>query len=228
MFFRLLVTLFVLLAWNVAAGERPRVLTMTGTGIVALPPDMAWISIGVEVKSATAEAALSQNSTRMTEIFAMLKNQGIASKDVQTTQLAVHPQWNSQKTSYDKPLSITGYIATNVVQIRLRDLGSLGVVLDSLTKTGANRIQGVRFSVLNPTPHLDQARILAVAEAVRKARLFAKAAGVSLGDILAINETGNEPRPMFRAKALAMTDEVPIAGGELSLRAEITIQFAID
>jgi len=225
--FRLLFSLILVLATPVSAQDGLRVLTMSATGQVAVAPDMATVSVGVEVEAPTADRALRLNSARMKEVLALLGERGIADKDLQTVQFDVHPQWNNQKTSYDQPLEITGFIATNVVQVRIRQLDLLGPVLDALTKSGANRIQGVRFSVTNPGPYLDQARAAAVHEAIRKAGIYADAAGVTLGAILSIAEDSQTNAPMFRTAA-AMADAVPIAEGEVTITASATLRFAFE
>lgn len=224
---RLLFCLILLVPSYANAEAAPRILTISGAGQVTVAPDLALVSVGVEVGAPTADRALKLNSARMQEVFASLEQAGIAPGDIQTSQLSIHPQWDSQQTSYDKPISIKGFIATNVVQVRLRDLARLGQVLDALTRSGANRIQGVRFDISEPGQHLDRARQLAVADALRKARLIADAAGVTLGPIQTI-EASDGGQTFYRAEAARMADGVPIAEGELSLNANVTIRFAIE
>ncbi|MFT5005128.1 MAG: hypothetical protein ACI861_000412 [Paracoccaceae bacterium] len=203
-------------------------LTIVGTAQVATQPDMAKISVGVEVEADTAENALKLNSMHMHDVFAVLRAEKIADRDIQTSQFSLHPQWHSQNSSTGKPPKIVGFVATNVVTIRVRDLDMLGKVLDGLTKSGANRIQGIEFGVVDPTPILDEARKLAVHEAQRKAALYADAAGVQLGAILSISEgRAASPQPNFRAAAM-MADSVPIAQGELVISATVTINFSIE
>lgn len=223
--FRLILIVLFLFSGPVVAQQETGVITMRGTGHVAVKPDMATFTVGVEVQAPTADRALRLNSVRMKEVFALLEDRGIAARDIQTSQFSVHPQWNNQ-TSLNRPLEITGFVATNTVQVRIRDLALLGSVLDSLTKSGANRIQGVRFTVANPAPHLDEARKKALTEASRKAKLFADAAGVSLGVVLSIQEGGATPSPVYRMEA-AMSGGAPIAEGEQTLSADVTIRYAI-
>ncbi len=225
-FFRLLLVFF-LISGPVFAEEPQGVLVSKGVGQVAVAPDVAMISVGVEVQAPTADRALRLNSARMKEVLALLDERGIAPKDIQTTQFSLHPQWQDKKSSYDQPLAIAGFVVTNVVNVRIVNLGMLGAVLDSLTKAGANRIQSVRFLVSEPQPHLDEARQLAIIEARRKALMMAEAAGVTLGPILSIEEAGSGPDPVFRAEAAFVSAAAPIAEGELALSAEVTIRFAI-
>ncbi|NOX41788.1 MAG: SIMPL domain-containing protein [Alphaproteobacteria bacterium] len=204
------------------------VLTMSGIGEALGAPDIALIDIGVELRAPTAEQALRQNSGRMKDVFALLAASGIKPRDIQTSQFSLFPQWEDQKSPYNKPLQIVGFKVTNALNVRVRDLAQLGSILDALTKAGANRIQSVRFSVDNSERYLDAARRAAVVDAIRKAKITAKAAGVSLGAILSISESRtSNPEPVFRMSALA-ADTVPISGGELKFTAGVTIRFALE
>jgi uncharacterized protein YggE len=106
----------------------------------------------------------------------------------------------------------------------------VGTILDVLTQTGANRINNISFGIQKPRPHKDEARRLAVADARIKAELYAQAAGVELGQVISISESGGivQPRSMARMEVVAMAaDAVPVAAGEMGLRATVTIVFAL-
>lgn len=202
-------------------------ITMTGQGAVAVRPDLAEISVGVSTEARTAAEALQANAVQMNQVFALLSQQNIDKRDIQTSQFSVHPQWSNQQTSYDKPLEIIGFVATNIVRIRVREIAGLGGVLDALTGAGANRIDSISFSVADPAPYLDEARKRAVADALHKAELFARAAGRALGEIEEISEVQAEAQPMFKVEAMRMMDSSPIAEGEQVISAEITIRWAL-
>ncbi len=228
MIYRLCLGLVLMFAHPAFAQQAQAVLTVVGTGQVSAVPDMATISVGVEVEAPNAELALKQNAARMHEIIDTLKALEIAPRDIQTSQFSLYPQWSNRSSSSTKPPKITGFVATNVVFVRVRALDRLGETLDALTTSGANRIQGVDFGLTEPGPFLDQARLNAVAEAKRKAALYADAAGVTLGAILSIDEGHAQTQPAYRAEARLLADSAPIAEGELDLTAEVTIRFAID
>jgi uncharacterized protein len=210
------------------AAQEATVLTVTGTGQISIAPDMATILVGVEVEAKTAKAALALNSSRMIEVFDTLTTSGIAKRDIQTSQFSLLPQWSSRNNSNTSPPKISGYAVTNVVSVRVRELDGLGPVLDGLTKSGANRIQAVQFTLADPDPYLDQARKLAVQDALRKAALFASAASLSTGQILSISEgvfaQPGGPQPQFRA----LSEATPIAEGETKLTASVTIRVLLD
>jgi uncharacterized protein YggE len=122
---------------------------------------------------------------------------------------------------------IRGYRATNQVQVEVVGVDKVGGVLDALVAAGANELGGITFGIAEPTPLLDEARRKAVADARRKAELYAAAANVTLGRVTHVDETGGggpPPVPYARMEAMAAT---PIAAGELDLTASVTVTFAI-
>lgn len=211
------------------AQDNERRMTLTGVGEVFVAPDMAVISLGVSSLDPKASDAMRINSAAMNKIFARLKEVGIESRDIQTSQLSLNPRWQ-QRSSNNNPPRIVGYEALNTVTVRVRDLGAVGAVLDVLTQTGANRINHIGFRVQNPRPHKDEARRLAVADARIKAELYAQAAGVELGQVIQISENSGtaQPRPMARMEMASMAaDAVPVAAGEMGLRATVTIVYSL-
>ena len=209
-----------------AAAEEGR-LTVVGTATVAQSPDVARISLGVSTQDETAAAALSQNSTAMQAVLDRLKAAGLAEADIQTSGLTVGPTWvYPQDGAAPK---VTGYSANNSVTARVSDLDNLGKVLDAVVKDGANQLNGISFDLQNPKPVMDEARKAAIADARAKAALMAEAAGVKLGKVLHIQEGGNfAPRPEMRMAMPASDAGVPVAQGEVSLEATVTIIYEIE
>ncbi|MGV6812901.1 MAG: SIMPL domain-containing protein [Brevirhabdus sp.] len=211
-----------------AQDSPPRTLTVTGSGSFEAAPDMALIRLGVTTQAKEAAAAMAKNTEQMTAMIETLKAAGIAPGDLQTSNLSLHPNWSSRNSSSSQPPRILGFVARNTLAVRVRDLARLGQVLDAVIKAGANDFQGLSFSLSDPTPAADAARSDAVADATRKARLYAKAAGVALGPVLSISETaGARPYAAEMARA-AMADAVPIEAGEVSVGASVTIVYAIE
>ena len=204
----------------------PRVITMGGHGEARATPDTAMLSAGVSAQAPTAAAALAANNSRMQAVIAALKKQGLPDKDIRTSNFSVSPQYASGNGEAPR---VTGYQANNQVEVRLEDVSKLGTTLDALVAAGANQMNGVSFSIRNDAELLAQARAAAVAEARLKADTFSKAAGVSLGSILSIGENGNEgPRPLFAAAPMMVrAKSVPVALGEQSVAADVTIMWEI-
>lgn len=202
-------------------------LTVTGQGEVFAQPDVAYVTLGVSEQDASAANATERMSRAAAQILERLQTTGIDMVDIQTGQLSLDRIYDS--SSYNGTPTVTGFEATTLLTVRVRDLDSLGEVLDAVVKDGANRLGGVRFEVLDPEPLMKAARRAAVADARAKATLFADAAGVSLGDLIRLEEQGAglRPQPMMEMRMMADSSGIPVAGGEVSLQANVTLVYAI-
>ncbi|MBP1805629.1 SIMPL domain-containing protein [Rubellimicrobium aerolatum] len=205
-----------------------RTIQVVGEGRASAVPDMAHVSLGVSQQAPTAQAATQAMSEGTAAVLARLGTEGIPQADIQTGQLALDPAYD-----YDTPDGqprMTGFVATQILEVTVRDLGALGGVLDAVVADGANRINGIGFDVAEPRALTDEARREAVADARARAELFAQAAGVTLGEVLAIGESGSygPPMPMFdRQAAPAAAGSVPVAPGSLRLSASVSVTYAI-
>ncbi len=207
--------------------DRPS-LRVFGTGEVAAAPDTAQIHTGVVTEAVTAKEAVDANSRAMQEVIAALRELGVDPKDVQTERFDVTPQYRHEPNRKEPP-RIVGYRASNGVRVIVRELEGVGRILDGVVQAGANEMRGISFSVAEPQPLLDEARKRAVADARRKAGLFAEAAEVELGRVLSLEEQGTSaPIPLARvARAEAMA-AVPVEPGQLELSANVVLVFAIE
>ena len=211
-------------------------ISISGTGEVAAAPDMAFVNSGVTSQGATAAEALAANTAAMNELIATLKAAGIEARDIQTSGFSVSPNYvysdARDANGYQLPPKVSGYQVYNTVNVRVRDLASLGAVLDKAVTVGANTINGVSFSVADPAPLFDEARKLAFANAKQKAELYAEVAGEKLGDIESISESQsyNQPQPqMMRAVAdSAASAPVPIESGELSFSIDVQVAWELE
>ena len=210
-----------------AEDAMPPMITVTGTGTVEATPDIATLSIGVTTQGETAAAALSANSAQLDAVMARLTAAGIEARDMQTSNLSLNPNWTGNDSASTTGPTIAGYVASNMLMIRVRQIDGLGAVLDAAVADGANTLNGLSFGLADPAPAMDEARKEAVADARARAELLATAAGVKLGRVISISEGSGPsyPMPMFRADAAAMA--VPVAGGELGLSASVTIFYEI-
>lgn len=215
-----------LVALPARAETVPPTVTVTGEATVARAPDEATLSIGVTTQAETAAEALAQNSAAMAAVIDRLKAAGIEERDLQTSGLSVNPNWTGYDSSISGP-SISGYTVANILTVRVAALEGLGAVLDAAVTDGANTLNGLSFGLTDPRPALDEARKLAVADALAKATLLAEAAGVKLGDIVTISEGGGYggPLPAYKSEAAPMA--VPIEQGEVSYSASVTIVWTL-
>ncbi len=205
-------------------------ITVMGEGAISSTPDMATIMLGVTSQGETAGAALTDNSRQVQEILARLTAAGIEARDMQTSGLSLNPQFDYDQSASGKLPDILGYMVTNNVTVIVRDLPKLGQVLDEVVQGGANTFNGLTFGLSEPTPALDEARKKAVADAHRKADLYATAVGAKVGQIVSIAENSGyaEPAPMFRMAADSAGAPVPVAAGELRVTAIVTIEYELN
>lgn len=208
-----------------AETDTPATVTVTGEATIQAAPDMATISVGVTTTGATAAEAMSSNSAALRVVLDRLKASGVAEADQQTSNLSLSPNW----VGYDSGAvpTIAGYTASNQLSVRVRALGTLGVVLDAVITDGANTLNGLNFELSEPKPVLDAARVAAVADARARAALLVEAAGGTLGRVLTISENAGygAPIPMFAKAADAAS--VPIASGQIGMAASVTMTFEI-
>ena len=209
------------------ADATPRTLTVNGTGEVRAAPDQAQLSTGVVTQATTAAAALVANSRAMTAVFDTLKRAGIAEKNIQTSNFSVSPQYASGKPG--GPSHISGYQVSNTVTVMVDKLDKVGPALDALVAAGSNQIDGPSFSIADPKPLLAKAREEAVKDATARAQTLAAASGVALGPIVSISEGGgySPPQPMYRMTMTANAPPPPVAGGEESVSASVSITWEI-
>jgi uncharacterized protein YggE len=206
----------------------PRTLTVSGQGIAKAAPDQAQFSTGVVTQGSTAAQALAANSRAMNAVFATLKRLSIPDKDIQTSNFSLSPQYQVCKPGTVCPQRVVGYEVSNTVNVIIEDLGKTGAVLDAVVSSGSNQIDNIGFSIRDTSALLKQARAAAVKDAIDRAQTFAKAAGVTLGPILSMQESSNyQPRPMYEAKAMMAEAPPPIAGGEQSVSADVAITWEI-
>ncbi|MBM3517022.1 MAG: DUF541 domain-containing protein [Alphaproteobacteria bacterium] len=212
-----------------AAADAPseRLVRVTGTGAVLARPDVATIESGALSVAATAAAALAENNRVQEAVFAALTEAGVARKDIRTTAFNVYPQFEPEPSSLRGP-RIIGYQVMNSVSVTVRDVAMLGTILDRLVAAVANQIGGISFTVAEPEALLDRARLAAVADAARKAALYATAAAATLGPVLSIEEQGGgAPAPYLKMAEAAMS-ATPIAPGTTELSVTVGVTYALE
>ncbi len=203
-----------------------RRVVVIGEGSVSVSPDYARIRSGVTTRAKTAKEATDANSKAMAAIVAALLGAGIEQKDIQTSRFSVQPVYVAPQPGTEQKLS--GFSVSNQVSVTIRAIDKVGEILDRLITAGATDAGSVEFLHSDSSKALDQAREAAVADARRKAELYARASGLSLGSVAWITED-SEYAPPFSKAAMrmpaAMAAPVPIAAGEDTLHVRITVGF---
>ena len=213
-----------------ADDDKPlRTISLSGHGEVRMAPDLAIVTVGVMSSAATAREALDANTKSMEGVMAALKDASIELRDIQTSNFSVNPRYDYGQNNAQPP-KVIGYDVSNNVTITVRKLDGLGAVLDQVVSSGSNQINGVQFQVSRPEAATDEARKLAVADALRKANVYTVASGVTLGQIVSLSEGGGyqPPVPVFKTmRAEAVSADVPVAQGEQTIAVDVNFTWEI-
>ena len=210
------------------ADQPPPSITVTGSGSVSAAPDTGRLSAGVVSEGRGAAEAVRANTEAMQQVLAALDKAGIPKKDVQTRGFSLSPVYAERPKRADAP-EIVGYRAENTVEVTVAGVEKVGLVLDRLVAAGANRIGGVSFSIGEPDALLDDARRKAIADARRKAEIYAAAAGAKLGRVLRIEEeSGPRPGPWVPMARMEAAAAVPVAPGQLELAVTVSVTWSLE
>ncbi len=207
-------------------------ITVVGQGSVAIRPDIARVSVGVETSGEAISDAVAENETQMQALLAALKAAGIEEKDIQTMnysiQLDRYPESMPRvepATSEPQPL----YRVSNMVNVTIRDLESVGDVLDAVVEAGANSIWGITFAVDDPSAAQADARADAIEDALARAGALAELSGVQLGPVMSVSEVvGGTSVPMPAAMERAVAAGGSISPGELEIGYQVQVTYFIE
>jgi len=236
-------------------GPNSALLSLSAEGRSRRTPDLALFNAGVVTQAANATEALSDNNRKMERVIAALKRAGIPDRDIQTSAVSLQPRYSNPELEAQirarelrqpyvpptEPARIIGYEARNSVQVRVRKLGQMGKIIDTLISEGANQVDGPSFTLDEPRSAQDEARREAIAVGRERAELYARAAGMRVNRILSISEGGGyypvqqaivvtggrfggppppPPPPMPERGS-------PVSPGELELGVSVSMQFEL-
>ena len=199
-------------------------ITVAGEGRIAARPDLAILTLGVEIHATTLAEAMDEASGTMGRVLQAMRAAGLTDADLRTARYSVQVDYD-QKTG--RPSDSAGYGVVNLVEARVRDLNRVGPVLDEAVAAGANKVLAVTFDVADSGSLENQARAAAMADARGRAEQLARLAGVELGSVVQISEGGAVvPIPRVEVRALAAVSySTPIEGGELWITARVQVTF---
>jgi uncharacterized protein YggE len=216
----------VLSACGPAASGATRSLSVTGSGMVSLTPDIAYIYIGVHTENRDIAQALAENNQQAQAVVEALKNMGVAAEDIQTSSFNI---WSME--AYDEVgQAYTKYTVDNSVYVTVRDLSNLGALLDTVVGSGANTINSIQFDVADKTTALTEARQKAMENAAALAGELAQTAGLSLGEIQTITYSDSNPYPYYGmggGGASAPNASVPIQPGQLQISVTVNVTYGV-
>ncbi len=182
-----------------------RTITVTGTGEASANPDVAYLYLGVESVDPDVSVAFADNTTRMNAVYQVLQDAGIAEDDLQTSTYSVSREGNStyRATTVDDEASTeANFYVTNIVQVTVRDVASVGDLITKAFEAGANSVQSVSFAVEDTTALETQARTNALADAQARAEQIASEMGVTLGNVQSVSDSSYVPYETSASYAL--------------------------
>ena len=195
-------------------------LSVSADGETTAVPDQARITLGVTTQAPAAGEAFSANAAQMAKVVAAVSAAGVAEHDIRTSQLSLNPQYAYRQ---NQPPQLTGYQATNEVQVTVRDPRRLGAIVDAASAAGANQVQGISFELKDRAAAEEAARTAAVQALEAKAQSYARAAGYKVVRLVTMSEGGApaviQPRIYAQASAAPPT---PVASGETTVRVTVS------
>ncbi|MCD9028096.1 SIMPL domain-containing protein [Luteimonas sp. BDR2-5] len=210
------------------ANANNTLLSVSAQAEASRAPDIATLSTGVVTQAADANGAMRANAEQMARLMTAIKAAGIAERDVQTSGINLSPQY---RYAENQPPVITGYQASNSVNLKVRDIGRLGQVLDALVASGANQINGPTFEIDDADGVQDEARAAALKKAQARAEMYATSLGLRVLRLVSVSESGSgfqPPRPMMMMRAVAQDSAAsPVSPGETTLTANLDVVFEL-
>jgi uncharacterized protein YggE len=209
------------------SSEKPGI-TVSGEGSVYGQPDVAVATLGVQATAATVADARSQASDKMDAMLSALKNGGVAEKDIQTTQFSIDPQYDFSNNRQ----TLTGFMVNNIVSVKIHNIDKTGELIDAAVSAGGDqaRVQGLQFTIDDPSSLKDEARKKAMTDAHGRAQTLADAAGATLGGARSITEGGGATPITFGAAdmaKLAAAPTTPIETGQLQVTIDVSVVYEL-
>jgi uncharacterized protein len=207
-----------------------RWVEVSGEGSVSAAPDFARVTLGVTTTERNAGEAMAANAKAANALVSLIKAEGVAPADIQTSGLSISPMFAQSLPGQTTAPAIAGYSVSNNVTVVVRDIPRLGALLDKAVAAGANTMDGIGFGHNDPSALIDKARPLAVADARRKAEIYAAAGGARIGRLMVLTEeTGPAPPVALAARIYAQgaAAPTPIEAGADKLTVTITARFEL-
>jgi uncharacterized protein len=201
-------------------------ISVSGTGVVSMVPDIGWFTASVVTQAATAAQAEEQNNDAMSKVVSALRQAGIAEKDIQTVAFSLTPTYQDSKDPVRLP-TLVGYSARQSISVTVRDVAAIGKMLDLSISNGANEMGGIYFGLSEAKAQQAQSQALdlAVKDANSKAQAISKSSGVSLVGPISIT-LGSSYQPLRAGFATTEAQSAPIMPGQLQYTVNVQIAYA--
>ena len=217
--------------------EVKNTITVTGTGEVYAKPDLAIVSFTVKTEAKSVAEAMEENTEKMNAVIGFMKAEGIEEKDLKTTNFNIYPRYEYYEKEdiemWPRPEGqrvLVGYEITQSLQIKIREMESVGDIIQLATGAGANQVGSLNFTIDDQDELKNQAREEAIKEAKEKAQELASQLGIKLIRIQSFSESGGYPYyDYIRSEAVGMGGEAPkIETGENKIEVSVTLTYEIN
>ena len=205
-------------------------IVVSGEGKITVVPDVATVNLGIEAEDTTVDAAQNQAATAMEMVMVALTDKGVAEEDIQTQYFNIYrvTRWDDET----RQEVVISYRVSNTVSVKIRDMENIGSIIDAVAEAGGDltRVNGINFSVDDPTAYHEEAREKAMADAQARAEALAELAGIRLGKPTHITESSYQPGPIYIPGARvdeAMESETPISPGETEITLNVQVTYDI-
>jgi uncharacterized protein len=223
----ILAVLFMTMSYAQELKQVPSI-NVSGEGKVKVAPDQASISISIETKGTKVDDVKRENDKKMDDVLKFIKSSNIAKEDYQTQRVSLNPNYDYEKKKHN-------YIATQTVQILLKDLSKYDALMEGLVDEGINRIDNVEFKTSKLKELQSEARKLAVRDAKAKAEDFVSVLGQKVGKAILISDNTQsyvpQPRMYAMKSSMAMDESAQretLAIGEIEITANVSVNFVLD
>jgi uncharacterized protein len=229
---KIILSLAILLSIMTQAQEQKpmSLISVTGEGKIKVVPDQVQISVSVETKGIKAADVKSENDSKIDGILKFIKKMGVDPKDIQTQRVSLNDQYDYQKKKHN-------YVATQTVEILLKDILKYDALMEGIVDTGINNINGIEFKSSKIETYKTESRKLAVKEAKQKAEDLVSVLGQKVGRAFTItdNTQAYYPQPQYSGmmmKANYSTDAVApretLAVGQIEITSNVSVNFVLD
>lgn len=205
-----------------------RTVTVTGSGTAEAAPDLLTLAIGVECRRDNAGDAFAAAGAASAAVTGTLRSRGVESRDIRTSGLNVRADvlWQEGRGQ-----QVTGYVASSMLSVRLRDLSAGSGVIAAAVEAGGNdvRLDGVQLGFADAAAVMALARDAAWADARATATQFAGLAGAELGEVVAVRQhpVPSAPAPVGGMQRAFAADSMSVEPGESGVSASVTVEWEL-
>lgn len=214
---------------NNSKSSQNETITVSGIGELYATPDIALIDFAVVTESKTVDLAMSENTQKMNNIINALKNEmRIDEKDIKTTRFNINPRYEWQDKTNKRVLA--GYEVSQIVNVKIRDLDTVGETIQKATELGANDVSDLIFTFDNDKELKEKARNIAIKNAKEKAKSLEKELGVKMTKIVDFSESGYTPSPVRYNSMKQMegaASSALIESGQNKITSNVSITYII-